>query len=127
MIMPGLADAQVSGRIIDVNWPSYGKMAGGGYSAHPVITIENTGSEAHVFYVQVGTQDPTGKWDDEFAMSTDTIAPGKKIKFSDILITIDPFYDNKPRGNYNGRVILYADSFKNHRLDSQIQNNAFKV
>ena len=132
LILSGLVDASqssVSGSIIDVDWGSNYNEFSGGYSGNPVITIKNTGSEAHVFYVQVATQDPTGKWDElglRF-LSTKSISPGKKIKFSDVLITVHPFYDNMPRGYYNGRVTLYADHFKKDKLDSQTQQDAFNV
>lgn len=128
LILPGLVDAQsVSGHIIDVSWPS--SKSSCGYSDRPVITIENTGSEAHEFWIQVEAQDPTGKWHGGGAWfaHTDIIAPGKEDRFSDILITIDPCYSNMPKGYYNGRITLYDDFYKHNRLDSQTRRNAFEA
>jgi len=61
VVMPGLVDAQsVSGHITHVSW--LGSKSSCGYSDPTTIEIENTGSEAHEFWVLVEVQDPTGKW-----------------------------------------------------------------
>lgn len=126
--LSGLVDAQsVSGHITGVYWPS--GTSSGGYSDTPQITIKNTGSEGHEFWIQVEVQDPNGDWYEEAFMHTATIAPGKD-DMSMPRITIDTSNSSvlpNAKGYYSGRVTLYDGFEKHNRLDSQIQHNVIKA
>jgi len=89
--------------------------------------VQNTGSEAHEFWLPVEVQDPAGEWHDgDWFEHTATIAPNKEA-VSSIRILVDPCERKMPKGYYNGRVTLYEDFFKHNQLDSQTKYQAFKA
>lgn len=125
LILIGTSQAvdEKSGKILNVDWGlGYNRLSLGGYDGNPIITIKNLGNTSAVFYVQVAIQNPSGSWDETGLkfLSTDLIKPGKKIKFEDIHITVHG------KGTYNAKITLYADHFKNAKLDTKTQSDIFR-
>jgi hypothetical protein len=127
LVLSPISNAVTDGRITNVSWPSKST-----YYLHESVpfqvTIKNTGTEMHSFWVGYSVQDASGRrwWEPEVAQQTAYIEPEGN---SSIGLSWNPRSDAS-RGAFVATVILWEgwnNGLPQGELDRKTKTEAFQL